>query len=130
MALTDICVAEDVKKLVDSFYQKVKADGLIGDIFNHVAEVDWEHHLPKMYSFWESILLSIEGYKGNPMQKHLQLNQKIPLTATHFDRWIALFEQTVDENFVGANANEAKLRAKSIAMVWQIKLNHINNSSH
>lgn len=122
----DITTAEDIKILVDNFYTKIKQDDIIGFIFTDVATVDWEHHLPKMYSFWQSILLSIEGYKGNPMQKHLQLNNKIQLNSTHFDRWTLLFEQTIDENFSGTCAEEAKLRAKSIAMVWQIKLNHIN----
>ncbi len=125
--LHDITKSEDVKILVDNFYDKIKKDSVIGFIFMDIMAVDWEHHLPKMYSFWESILLGIEGYKGNPMHKHLQVNDKIHLEAKHFDRWLLLFEETINENFIGANADDAKLRAKSIAVVWQIKLDHVNN---
>ncbi len=119
---TDIQTEEDIKTLVDGFYAKVRQDAVIGHIFNEVANVDWPHHLPTMYAFWATVLLAKEGYKGNAILKHLQLHAKIPLQKAHFDRWLALFALTVDENFAGPTADNAKIRAMSIATVLQIKI--------
>src|SRR5690349_21165879 len=48
---TDIATEKDIKTLVDSFYDKVNADPLLSPIFNGIAKVEWEHHLPTMYAF-------------------------------------------------------------------------------
>ncbi|MGC1244127.1 MAG: group III truncated hemoglobin, partial [Chryseosolibacter sp.] len=58
----DIINREDIKLLVDSFYEKVQADALLAPVFNHV---DWPHHLPIMYNFWSSMLLGDQSYRGN-----------------------------------------------------------------
>lgn len=112
---TDIINRDGVKLLVDRFYDKVTSDQLLGPIFSHV---DWPHHLPTMYNFWSSILLGDQTYQGNPLQKHLPL----PVAAEHFDRWLFLFLQTVTENFEGEKAEEAKIRAQSIASLFQFKM--------
>lgn len=118
----DIQNRQDIKVLVDRFYEKVVQDHLLGPVFNDVAQVDWEHHLPNMYNFWESILLGGQNYEGNPMQKHIQLSQKTSLTEDHFDMWLSLFFETVDTHFVGEKANEAKKRAESIASIMKFKV--------
>ncbi len=107
---------EDIVTLVDTFYQKIQVDPMLGPAFNDVAKIDWDTHLPRMYSFWETILFGKPGYKGNPAEVHSQLNDKMKahgseLTLDHFDHWIALFQQTVDELFVGERAERAKKSA-------------------
>ena len=79
----DISNRADIQLLVDSFYNKVRADETIGYLFNDVAKVNWEQHLPRMYDFWENILFQTGSFKGNPMVAHVQLHQKSPLSATH-----------------------------------------------
>ncbi len=111
----DLTTREDIVLLVDKFYDQVKADPTIGPVFSHV---DWPHHLPTMYSFWSSMLLGERSYMGNPFQKHLPL----ALSTQHFDRWLALWMKTVDENFEGEKAEEVKMRAKSIAGVFQVRM--------
>jgi hemoglobin len=111
----DIETSADVRLLVDRFYEKVRRDPLIGPIFDEVAKVDWPSHLATLYSFWET-LLNVEKkgsptYSGAPFPKHAVL----PLEKAHFDRWLQLFLETVDENFAGPKATEAKGRALSIA---------------
>jgi hemoglobin len=115
----DITSREDIKLLVDSFYDKVKVDGLIGPVFSHV---DWPHHLPIMYNFWSSMLLGDQSYRGNPFQKHLPL----PIQPRHFERWLQLFRQTVDEHFAGDKASEVKSRAESIAGIFQSRMGLLN----
>ena len=53
----DIETREDIIKLVDVFYDKVKKNEILGYIFDDIAKIDWSKHLPVMYSFWASILL-------------------------------------------------------------------------
>ncbi len=111
----DITTRDDIKILVNRFYDKVKSDALLGPVFSHV---DWPHHLPVMYDFWSSMLLGDQRYSGSPLQKHLPL----PIDQSHFSQWLALFMQTVDENFAGEKADEVKMRARSIAGIFQVKM--------
>lgn len=114
--------ADDIIRLVNSFYEKVQKDENLGYIFNDIARVDWNHHLPIMYSFWSGILLGDHAYAGNPMMKHIALDKRFPLTREHFEIWIRLFCATVDELYEGEKAEEAKSRAKAIAQIMQQKI--------
>ena len=111
----DILIREDVIVLVDSFYDKVRSDELLMAVFEHV---NWPEHLPIMYNFWSSMLLGDQSYLGNPFQKH----QHLKIDTAHFARWLELFTQTIDENFAGRTADEAKSRAVSIASIFQHRL--------
>ena len=114
----DITTEADVRLLVDSFYAKVNQDALLDPVFNGFARVDWPHHLPNMYDFWSGLLLGTSRYGGRPFPKHIPL----PIDATHFQRWVALFLMTVDELFAGPKADEAKLRGQSIAQLFEARL--------
>ena len=116
--MPDIQTEADIQTLVDSFYAKVNADPLLAPIFNDVAQVDWAHHLPQLYDFWSGLLLSTARYRGRPFPKHLPL----PIDGAHFRRWLALFFQTIDEHFAGPVAELARLRAASIAQVFEHRL--------
>jgi len=119
----DINTRADIILLVDSFYQRVQLNDKIGPIFTEIAKVNWTHHLPKMYDFWESILFGKAIYKGNPMLTHFAINDKAPLQTTEFDTWKNLFYQTVDDLFTGPNAETIKQKAQSIADLMHFKLN-------
>ena len=47
-------------------------------------------HLEQMFVFWSSVALMSGRYHGSPMAKHMPL----PIDAGHFDRWLALFEDS------------------------------------
>jgi len=121
MMKRDLENREDIRLLIDSFYTRVRHDELIGPIFNDVAKVDWEHHLPVMYDFWEGVLFQSANYTGNPMRIHKQLNEKFPLEQEHFERWLQIFRETLDEHFEGPVAERARQRALSIATMIRIK---------
>jgi hemoglobin len=120
----DIRNRADIQLLVDAFYEKVKRDETIGYLFNEVAKVDWDKHLPRMYDFWENIIFQTGGFTGNPMVAHLQLHQQSPLSKEHFERWLNLFHTTVNELFEGEKAELARQRAASIATMMQIRILH------
>jgi hemoglobin len=115
MEKQDILTRQDLIVLVNSFYEKVKSDSLLGPVFSHV---DWVKHLPIMYNFWCTMLLGEISYKGNPLQSHLRL----PIERTHFAQWLKLFQETVDAHFIGEKADETKMRAQAIAGLFQHKM--------
>lgn len=112
----DISTEADVSLLVNTFYGKVRADGLLGLIFEPIIKDNWAPHLNKMVDFWSTILLYTKKYKDDPMPKH----RKLPVEQLHFDRWLFLFNQTIDELFAGEVAENARLRAASIAKIMLV----------
>ena len=91
----------DIKEMVDAFYDRIRQDSLVGPVFDTVVKVDWQKHLPRMYAFWTTVALHQAGYKGNPIEKHQDVARRVALEEAHFDRWLTLFEETVDERFEG-----------------------------
>ncbi|MBB6501943.1 group III truncated hemoglobin [Pedobacter cryoconitis] len=113
----DIKNLEDIRLFVDKFYHKVAQDQLIGPVFADAIE-DWAPHLEKMYQFWNAALFGVPGFRGNPFAKHAPL----PINAAHFDRWLSLFNETIDENFEGEMAEDAKNRAVLMAEMFLRRL--------
>lgn len=118
----DIATRADIENLVKSFYEKVKTDAVIGIIFTEVVQMDWEHHIPVITDFWESILLDHPVYKRNAMSVHYSLHKQFPLEQKHFDAWLKLFNETVNEMFDGPVAELAKKRAAGIASLMLYKM--------
>lgn len=118
----DIENRDDIILLVNTFYNSVKKDKTIGYIFEEVANVNWDTHLPKMYSFWSSLLLGEHSYAGNPMTIHMELSKLTAMTEKEFTAWLTLFTQTVDHLFTGNKATEAKERGANIARLMQYKI--------
>ncbi len=116
----------DIKVIVDTFYDKIRLNEVLGPIFVDLMHVNWDKHLPKMYNFWNMILFDEPGYEGHPLKPHLEINQKVKLTPFHFDTWLNLFDETVDQLFEGEKAVEIKLRAKNVAMSWAYKIDYMN----
>lgn len=117
---------EDIILLVDTFYNQVRENEILGFIFDDVAKVNWEEHLPKLYSFWASILLGENSFNGNPMVKHIGLSQATDMTAVQFNEWLRLFTATIDSLFEGNKAEEAKIRAANIARMMLSRIESYN----
>jgi len=120
MMKPDIKGIDDIVLFVNEFYYKVQLDNLIGPIFNGVIK-DWTPHLERMYQFWNAALFSVPGFKGNPFAKHAPL----PINQEHFNRWLVLFEETIDAHFEGEMATDTKKRAGLMAVMFVSKLNHM-----
>jgi len=112
----DIGNEEDAANLVHTFYAKVRADELLGPIFEPIIKDNWDPHSKRMVDFWSTILLYTRKYNDDPMPKHMQL----PVEKQHFDRWLFLFNETLDDLFAGEIAENAKLRAASIAKIMMV----------
>jgi hemoglobin len=118
----DIENMDDIKLLVDEFYRQVRQDPLLAPIFNQRITGDWQPHLETMYKFWNAALFGVRDYVGNPFMKHAAL----PIGAQHFEQWINLFYATIDTQFEGAVADEAKRRAMIMAHTFYGRMNADN----
>lgn len=116
--MNDIQSDQDVEILVHKFYEKIRSDERLGYIFNDIAEVDWDDHLPKMVDFWSNLLFQTGRYKGRPFRQHIPL----PIKEGDFDRWYRLFEETVDNLYMGKKANLAKQLARNIASSFELRM--------
>ncbi|HSI76616.1 MAG TPA: group III truncated hemoglobin [Lunatimonas sp.] len=121
----EISTLEDIKSMVDAFYEKVRQDGLLRDIFNEKIEERWPDHLEKMYRFWQTVLLEEHTYFGSPFVPHARL----AVGKEHFDRWVQLFFETIDERFFGEKAEKAKWQGNRMAEIFHTKIQYHQNSS-
>lgn len=99
-----------IEQLVHRFYARIRADEMLGPIFNERVQ-DWDKHLKRMCEFWSSVMLMSGRYHGAPMPKHAAL----PIDAPHFDRWLELFTATAHEVCPPAAAERFVERARLIA---------------
>lgn len=121
----DIRSIEDVKLMVDTFYGKVREDSLLKDIFNNKIEDRWPEHLEKMYRFWQTVLLNEHTYYGSPFLPHAQL----PVSKNHFNAWLNLFYETVDELFAGEKAEKAKWQGERMAEMFHAKIQYYRSNT-
>lgn len=120
----DIQGLDDIKLMVDDFYDKVQQDELLAPIFNFRLSTYWAPHLEKMYNFWNAALFGVKGYVGNPFAKHATMQ----LEGEHFERWLGMFYETIDTHFEGPVANDAKKRALIMAGNFARRLGNIQGN--
>lgn len=103
---------QDLARLVARFYASVRADALIGPIFNDAID-DWPLHLDRLTAFWSSLMLTSGRYKGAPMAAHLK--HRARMTPAMFDRWLALWRAATDAEMSPAIAKSMQVKAERIA---------------
>lgn len=117
--MNDIRNEADIALLVDTFYERVFANEMLAPFFAHL---DFDAHKPKMIFFWSFVLLDKPGYTTNVFDKHIHM----PLKREHFNAWVTLFHQTVDDLFAGEKANDAKLRATTLGWTFGEKMEKLH----
>ena len=127
MTKPDISGRPQIEQLVNAFYQRVRADDLLGFIFDGVAQTNWETHLPKICAFWETVLFRSGGYTGNPVAAHARLVPQTEMGRAQFDRWLSLFRSTVDDLFAGEKATHIKNCAEDMANVIYSRINGVQD---
>ncbi len=122
ICVTDITDRADCERLVRAFYERALVDPIIGWIFTDIAKLDVEAHVPEIASFWETILLGAQTYRGGAFRPHAELHMKVPLRSGHFERWLVLWRETVDSLFEGPRAELAKSHALRVARAFHGRL--------
>lgn len=113
---------DDIEVLVRNFYKKLLPNPVVGHYFTQVVSLDLETHFPKLIDFWESVLFGQSAYRGNPMIVHFALHDKSPFEKKHFDEWLKLWKESLDELYEGEAAEVAWTRAESIAGLMKYKM--------
>ncbi|MEM6722300.1 MAG: group III truncated hemoglobin [Bacteroidota bacterium] len=119
----DIRNRVDVYVLVNTFYKKIRKDAVLGPIFNERIS-DWSTHLIHLTDFWESSIFFVNKYKGNPLEKHIEVDAAVDhmITEKHFGIWLNYWIQTLDELYEGDKVNIAKNRARKMGTFIYVKL--------
>ncbi|WP_368563797.1 group III truncated hemoglobin [Pseudoxanthomonas sp. UTMC 1351] len=111
-----LCTEEEVARLVDDFYARVRQDEQLGPIFDARVH-DWPTHLAQLTDFWSAVLRGTRRFRGAPVPKHMAIPG---LSAELFLRWLDLFMQTTAECGNPAMRREANAAAQNIAdNLWQ-----------
>ena len=103
---------DDLRRLVQTFYGRIRQDALLGPIFNGAID-DWDHHLGKLQAFWSSVMLGSGRYKGQPMAVHLR--QEAHMTPEAFARWLQLWNETTTDLLDPLAARALQEKAARIA---------------
>lgn len=120
----DIETRKELEDFLWAFYKKAFADELIGRFFTEVVPLDLDTHVPVIANFWESVAFNKPSYRKNVMEVHQHIHHLCKIKKEHLDRWVKIFTETLDENFEGSRTELMKQRARSIATLMDIKLNH------
>ncbi len=127
-ALPDIGERSDCERVVRVFYTRALVDPIIGFIFTDIARLDLEAHVPRITSFWETILLGGQNYAGGAFRPHAALHARVRLRRGHFERWLWLWSTTVDEMFAGERAELAKSHAVRVANAFHQRLEGLTST--
>ncbi|AFT69712.1 hypothetical protein B5T_01430 [Alloalcanivorax dieselolei B5] len=110
----DLDSPEQIDRMVSLFYQRILEDPLLAPVFLEVARIDLDEHLPLIAAFWKKLLLGDDRYNRHMMAKHRAVDDKMPLTGAHHERWLALFVASLDEHFDGPYTDRARHLAARI----------------
>lgn len=127
--LHDITDRDDCEALVRAFYTRALVDPIIGFLFTDVAQLDLEAHVPRLTSFWETVLLGAQSYRGGAFAPHAALHAQVRLRPGHFERWLQLWCGTVLELFEGPRADEARAHAHRVARAFLGRLGGLASGS-
>ena len=112
----DLDNAAAIDAFVEAFYARLLRDPLLAPIFFDVANIDLPVHLPRIKAYWRKMLLGdATAYSGHMMARHRALDARRRLGAEDYERWLSLFEQTLDAGFAGPGADRARELGRRIA---------------
>jgi 5-formyltetrahydrofolate cyclo-ligase len=103
-----------IERVVRAFYARVRQDARLAPVFE-AAIGDWEPHLRRIAAFWSSVALMTGRYHGRPVEAH----RPLPIGPAHFDRWLALWEETARALCPPEGAAHLVEAARRIARVIQ-----------
>lgn len=121
----DLANREDVEALLRQFYGRVFRDELLAEPFAEIRSRGLESHLPVMCDFWETVLFRAGLYRRSALDAHRRVHSQTPLSAPHFERWLTLWNTTIDQMYQGPAAEHARIQAGRIATALHRRLNGV-----
>ncbi|MFD2367102.1 group III truncated hemoglobin [Pseudoduganella sp. GCM10020061] len=101
-----------LSRLVHEFYGDVRADPVLGPVFDNAIGDHWDAHFERLTDFWCTVMLGTREFQGNVFGTHMQIRGVEP---EHFRRWLDIFGATVARLFAPDVADEFMLVARRIA---------------
>jgi hemoglobin len=114
---TSAITPSTIVQLVDTFYARVREDDVLSPVFEAKLAGHWHEHMPRMYAFWNKVLLGTGEFQANVFGTHMALNG---IETEHFIRWLTLFRLTAVEVFGVDGAGPALEVAQRIAGSLQL----------
>lgn len=79
---------------------KIRKDDKLGPIFNsYIAEDNRGAHFDTLSDFWETNLFGVVNFKGNPTQKHINVDKNLNPTWLSLIKKRFFFAFFLDHNF-------------------------------
>jgi hemoglobin len=100
-----------LEQLVHEFYDDVRADELLGPVFERAIGAHWTVHLARMVEFWSTVMLGTRSFRGNVFAKHMAIPGVQP---QHFERWLSLWHRHTGRLFPPAVAAELQQVAQGV----------------
>lgn len=89
---------EALRRVLWAFYAKATQDELLGPVFTRrigpFPRAGWPMHIVRLEGFWRAVTGGPSAYRGQPGPAHAHLG----IAPEHFDRWLALWEETLREH--------------------------------
>ena len=114
-AIADLDSPKHIDEFIDRFYARVLVDPLLAPVFLDVAKIDIAVHLPHIKAYWRKMLLGDRSYQRHMMRRHRELDGRQPLTAAHYQRWLELFESSLQKHYAGPFSERALGLARRVA---------------
>lgn len=112
--LPDLDCRENIDAMVHGFYQRLLNDPVMAPVFLDVAAIDLSKHLPIICQYWHKMLLGEGGYQRHMMAKHRGLDDQMPLTGEHHERWLGHFMANLEGRYAGPKTDRARELAARI----------------
>ena len=101
-----------ITRLVHGFYADVRADPLLGPVFDGAIGARWDAHLARMVDFWCTVALGARRYRGDVFAPHMRLQG---VTPAHFAAWTRLWARHTEDLFDADTARQLQQAAHGIA---------------
>lgn len=118
-----------IDAFVDAFYERVLVDPLLAPLFIDIARIELSEHLSRIKAYWRKMLLGDSDYRRHMMRKHREVDARSKFSDEHYQRWLCLFEQTLQKHPLGPVHERALALARRVAGNMRQNLNAFSDKS-
>ncbi len=112
----DLETPDEIVEMVTRQYVDIVQDDLLAPYFNFgPGFIDWQAHIRTVADYWNHVVLLAPDYEIDTIENHRRLHDHSPFTGELLDRWLQIFDDTVDGGWTGPLSISAKRRARGMA---------------
>jgi|GEM_PF-786478 len=119
----DIDTRAEVAEFVERMYRDISQDDLLHHHFETIAKVNWQAHMLMVTDFWSGILFDEEHDDANTViEAHRGLHDTSAFTVAMFERWLEIFDTSLDGGWIGPNTEQIRKRGYGLAWAMAHRL--------